>query len=168
MSTAILRKRLPARKERPWTACNISSKIIAKKITERVRISIDVGDFKEKRQDELEDLARELAILVKGDGKTQIIPSLNPSERRVVHGLAGRQRDSEPQWGEGLFKKVLIYKPGKRRESDGGEKSDTTTPKNGIHPEAVEAREINRLLKFQTLLELPSRNNPPSLAKPEI
>lgn len=109
-------------------------KITAKKITERVRISIDAGDFKEKRQDELEDLARELAVLVKGDGKTQIIPSLNPSERRVVHmALQNDKEIRSRSVGEGLFKKVLIYKPGKPRSggsgSGGGEKSGSTTPK---------------------------------------
>jgi spoIIIJ-associated protein len=96
-------------------------KITAKKITERVRISIDAGDFKEKRQDELEDLARELAVLVKGDGKTQIIPSLNPSERRVVHmALQDDKEIRSRSVGEGLFKKVLIYKPGKPRSGAGG------------------------------------------------
>jgi spoIIIJ-associated protein len=96
-------------------------KITAKKITERVRISIDAGDFKEKRQDELEDLARELAVLVKGDGKTQVIPSLNPSERRVVHMTLQDDKEIRSRSvGEGLFKKVLIYKPGKPRSGGGG------------------------------------------------
>jgi spoIIIJ-associated protein len=133
-------------------------KITAKKITERVRISIDAGDFKEKRQDELEDLARELAVLVKGDGKTQIIPSLNPSERRVVHmALQDDKEIRSRSVGEGLFKKVLIYKPGKPKSgssgSGGGEKSGGTTPKkrgssrgrrgkgNKPTPEAPEAPE---------------------------
>jgi spoIIIJ-associated protein len=89
-------------------------KIIARKISERVRISIDVGDFREKRQDELEDQARELAALVKEDGKTQVIPSLNPSERRVVHMTLQDDKEIRSRSvGDGLFKKVLIYKPGK-------------------------------------------------------
>ncbi len=129
-------------------------KITAKKITERVRISIDAGDFKEKRQDELEDLARELAVLVKGDGKTQIIPSLNPSERRVVHMTLQDDKEIRSRSvGEGLFKKVLIYKPGKPKSGGSGEKSGGTTPKkrsssrgrrgkgNKPTPEAPEAPE---------------------------
>lgn len=89
-------------------------KISARKISERVRISIDVGDFREKRQDELQDLARELAVLVKEDGKTQVIPSLNPSERRVVHmALQDDKEIRSRSVGDGLFKKILIYKPGK-------------------------------------------------------
>ena len=89
-------------------------KITARKISERVRISIDVGDFREKRQDELQDQALELAALVKEDGKTQVIPSLNPSERRVVHmALQDDKEIRSRSVGDGLFKKILIYKPGK-------------------------------------------------------
>ncbi len=95
-------------------------KIIARKISERVRISIDVGDFREKRQDELEDQARELAALVKADGKTQVIPSLNPSERRVVHMTLQDDKEIRSRSvGEGLFKKVLIYKPGTAKGGSG-------------------------------------------------
>jgi len=86
-----------------------------------LRIAIDVGDFREKRQDELEDQARELAALVKEDGKTQTIPSLNPSERRVVHmALQDDKEIRSRSVGDGLFKKILIYKPGK--PNNGGSK----------------------------------------------
>ncbi|MBW6520098.1 MAG: Jag N-terminal domain-containing protein [Desulfoarculaceae bacterium] len=96
-------------------------KITARKISERVRIAIDVGDFREKRQDELEDQARELAALVKEDGKTQIIPSLNPSERRVVHmALQDDKEIHSRSVGDGLFKKILIYKPGSKPNTGGG------------------------------------------------
>jgi len=91
-------------------------KIAAKKISEKMRISIDVGGFREKRQDELQDQARELAALVKVDGKTQVIPSLNAAERRVVHmALQDDKEIRSRSVGDGLFKKVLIYKPGKPR-----------------------------------------------------
>jgi spoIIIJ-associated protein len=78
-----------------------------------------VGDFREKRQDELQDLARELAALVKVDGKTQVIPSLNPSERRVVHmALQDDKEIRSRSVGDGLFKKVLIYKPGSKPKAN--------------------------------------------------
>lgn len=94
-------------------------KIVAKKISEKIRIAIDVGDFREKRHDELQDQARELAVLVKADGKTQVIPSLNPSERRVVHmALQDDKEIRSRSVGDGLFKKVLIYKPGKPKAAN--------------------------------------------------
>lgn len=107
-------------------------KITARKISERVRISIDVGDFREKRQDELQDLARELATLVKEDGKTQVIPSLNPSERRVVHmALQDDKEIRSRSVGDGLFKKILIYKPGKAKT---GGNTNGNTDNSGSNP----------------------------------
>jgi len=107
-------------------------KITARKVTERLRIAIDVGDFREKRQDELEDQARELAALVKEDGKTQTIPSLNPSERRVVHMTLQDDKEIRSRSvGDGLFKKVLIYKPGKPNNGGGNKKRPQSRGRRG-------------------------------------
>lgn len=95
-------------------------KIISKKISGRVQLSIDVGNYREKRYQELQQLAVEYSGQVKEDGKTQVIPSLNPSERRVVHVALQDDPDIRSRSvGDGLFKKVLIYKPGKAKKSNG-------------------------------------------------
>ncbi len=108
-------------------------KITSKNLSERVRISIDVGDFREKRQDELQDLAKELAAFVKEDGKTQVIPSLNPSERRVVHmALQDDKEIRSRSVGDGLFKKILIYKPGKPKT--GGNTSGSNGNSTAANP----------------------------------
>ncbi len=94
-------------------------KIVAKKITGRIQLTIDVGDFREKRFQALKERAIEYAELVKQDGKTQVISSLNPSERRVVHVALQDDPDIRSRSvGDGLFKKVLIYKPGKGRKNN--------------------------------------------------
>ncbi|KPK23475.1 MAG: hypothetical protein AMJ61_15715 [Desulfobacterales bacterium SG8_35_2] len=90
-------------------------KIIGKKYSEKAIISLDAGDFRAARTEELKQLGLELAAEVKKSGKTRSIPSLNPSERRVVH--VALQDDKEVRSrsvGEGLFKKVLIYSPGSK------------------------------------------------------
>ena len=95
-------------------------KIMSRKVPERLRLTIDVGNYRERRHQELHDKALDCAALVKQSGKTQVIPALNPSERRVVH--VALQDDTEIRSrsvGDGLFKKVLIYKPGKGRKSNG-------------------------------------------------
>jgi spoIIIJ-associated protein len=62
--------------------------------------------------------AKDLAELVKADGKTQAIPPLNPSERRVVHVALQDDKDIRSRSvGDGLFKKILIYKPGKGKRT---------------------------------------------------
>ena len=98
----------------------ILRKIISRKVPERLRISINVGDFREKRLEELKVRAVELAALVKQDGKTQVLPALNPSERRVIHMILQEDNDIRSRSvGDGLFKKILIYKPGKGNKPTG-------------------------------------------------
>ena len=98
----------------------ILRKIISRKVPERLRITINVGDFREKRLEELKVKAVELATLVKQDGKTQVLPALNPSERRVIHMILQEDNDIRSRSvGDGLFKKILIYKPGKGNKPSG-------------------------------------------------
>ena len=98
-------------------------KLVARKVEEKVRLSIDIGQFREKRKVELVERAKELAALVKEDGKTQAIPPLNPSERRVVHVALQDDKDIRSRSvGDGLFKKILIYKPGKGKKPGGNKR----------------------------------------------
>jgi len=91
-------------------------KMVAKHLPDKIMLSLDAGDFRERRTEELKLRAVELATQVKADGKTQAIPALNPSERRVVHMALQEDKGVRSRSvGEGLFKKVLIYKPGKGR-----------------------------------------------------
>jgi len=89
-------------------------KIIARKCSDRLRISINVGDFRERRLEELKIRAVELAKMVRESGKTQVLPALNPSERREIHMVLQEDKEVRSRSvGDGLFKKILIYKPGK-------------------------------------------------------
>ena len=94
--------------------------MMSRPLPDRVSIDLDAGNFRERRVVELKKLAGELAEQVKEDGKTQAIPALNPSERRVVHvTLQDDKGVRSRSVGDGLFKKVLIYKPGKPRKKSG-------------------------------------------------
>ncbi len=92
-------------------------KMTSSRLPEKMLLDIDTGNFRERRTLELQKLAGELADLVKGDGKTQVIPALNPFERRVVHLVLQEDKGVRSRSvGDGLFKKVLIFKPGKGRK----------------------------------------------------
>jgi spoIIIJ-associated protein len=91
-------------------------KMVSRHLPDKILLALNAGDFRERRAEELKVRAVELAELVKADGKTQAIPALNPSERRVVHMILQEDKGVRSRSvGEGLFKKVLIYKPGKGR-----------------------------------------------------
>ncbi|HBH28922.1 MAG: protein jag [Desulfofustis sp. PB-SRB1] len=99
-------------------------KIVAKKGAGSISLLIDVGDYREQKQHHLREQALQLAEDVKKTGKTQVITSLNPSERRVVHvALQGDSQVRSRSIGDGPFKKVLIYQPTKSRKDNGRKKS---------------------------------------------
>lgn len=100
-------------------------KIVSQKFPERITLSLDAGTYRHDRQKELEQLALELAEKVKETGKSQMISALNPAERRLVHVVL--QDDTavrSASIGEGLFKKVRIYLPGKGRKKSGRSGAD--------------------------------------------
>jgi spoIIIJ-associated protein len=104
----------------------ILRKIISRKVPERLRISVNVGDFREKRLEELKVRAVAMAAQVKEEGKTQVLPALNPSERRTIHMILQEDKEIRSRSvGDGLFKKILIYKPGKGSRPGGRKRSQT-------------------------------------------
>ncbi|MBI4791569.1 MAG: Jag N-terminal domain-containing protein [Deltaproteobacteria bacterium] len=91
-------------------------KIISKKFPQKIMFAIDAGDFRESRRAELQELALKLAAEVKETEKTRTIPPLNPAERRIVHLVLQEDKTIRSRSvGDGLFKKILIYLPGKGR-----------------------------------------------------
>ncbi|OGQ87630.1 MAG: hypothetical protein A2512_12995 [Deltaproteobacteria bacterium RIFOXYD12_FULL_56_24] len=91
-------------------------KIITRKFPQKILFSLDAGGFRENRMAELQERALRLAQEVKETGKTRTIPAINPAERRMVHmALQDDTGIRSRSVGEGLFKKVLIYLPGKGR-----------------------------------------------------
>ncbi len=114
-------------------------KLAARKVEEKIRLSIDIGSFREKRKVELMERAKELAALVKEDGKTQAIPPLNPSERRIVHVALQDDKDIRSRSvGGGLFKKILIYKPGKGKKPGGNKRGGRGKGKGNANSKAQE------------------------------
>jgi len=105
-------------------------KMFSKKFSFKIILNLDAGDFRANRLQNLTDLSLKYAAEVKESGKTRAIPSLNPSERRVVHMALQNDKDIRSRSvGEGLFKKVLIYRPGKGKKNSRKRRSSKPTPK---------------------------------------
>lgn len=102
-------------------------KIASKRHGDRLIISLDAGDFRANRLRDLEVLAGKMAGEVRETGKTRTIPSLNPSERRIVHMVLQEEKDIRSRSvGEGLFKKVIIYLPGRGKKGGGSRRRKNT------------------------------------------
>ncbi|MBU0674843.1 MAG: Jag N-terminal domain-containing protein [Proteobacteria bacterium] len=91
-------------------------KIISRRIQGRVMFSLDAGDYRDRRRQDLEEQADTLAAEVRESGRTKSIPALNPAERRIVHmRLQDDTSIRSRSVGEGHFKKILIYVPGRKK-----------------------------------------------------
>jgi spoIIIJ-associated protein len=92
-------------------------KIVTQKFPGKIILDLDAGNYREDRRKELEELALEMAKRVKESGKSEVMGALNPAERRIVHvTLQDDTAIRSASIGEGLFKKVRIYLPGKGRK----------------------------------------------------
>ena len=92
-------------------------KMVGKKYPEKIMLTLDAGEFRAERKKELAEKALSMADSVKESGRTMSFPPLNPAERRIVHMTL--QEDTgirSRSVGDGLFKKVLIYLPGRGRK----------------------------------------------------
>jgi spoIIIJ-associated protein len=63
----------------------IVSLIVSRKLKSGVRINLDVAGYKQRRQEELHNLALRIAELVKSTRRAITLEPMSPSERRVVH-----------------------------------------------------------------------------------
>lgn len=73
------------------------------------KVSVDAGDFRSRRDEELSDLALQVAHSAKETGRTQETQPLNPYERRLVHlALAEDPQVSTLSRGSGFLKNVQI------------------------------------------------------------
>lgn len=81
------------------------------------KIRVDAGDFRSRRDQELADVAYQVAHSAKQTGRTQETEPLNPYERRLVHlALADDPAVSTRSRGSGFLKNVqVIPQEGGRR-----------------------------------------------------
>lgn len=89
----------------------ILSLMARQRIGEWLRIIVNVGDWREKQESRLRDLAEQAAFRAKETGQPQPIYNLNSSQRRIIHlALAGDPQVETISEGEGE-ERYLIVKP---------------------------------------------------------
>lgn len=85
-----------------------------------VRVKLDTENYRQRRKETLENLARNLAHKVKRIHKSVILEPMNPYERRVIHSTLQNDKYVETHSeGEEPYRKVVIsLKPGFEKEYD--------------------------------------------------
>ena len=80
---------------------------------ERVYMSVDAGDYKEKRKSALERLADDVAKEVVESGHEKTLPELSPADRRIIHMFLEEKPGVETQSsGEGRTRRLTVVPKG--------------------------------------------------------
>ena len=75
-----------------------------------VRVKLDTEDYRRRRKETLENLAKNIASKVKRTRKTVSLEPMNPYERRIIHSaLQNDKFVSTKSEGEEPFRHVVIY-----------------------------------------------------------
>ena len=84
--------------------------LVANKETkERLRIVLDVEDYRKRREETLTALARRIASQVKRSGEKVVLEPMNPHERKAIHmALQNDRRIATCSEGEEPYRKVVI------------------------------------------------------------
>lgn len=91
-------------------------KITSSQLPEQAMFILDADGFRGQRRRQLQEMAQEMAAKVKAGKSNRTTQPLSPSERRLVHlALQDDKEIRSRSVGSGLFKKVLIYRPGTGR-----------------------------------------------------
>ena len=78
------------------------------------RIFVNVGDWREKQEEKLKEMAEQIYQRVIDTGEAQPIYSLSPSQRRIIHISLSEKKDVETESiGEGE-NRYLLVKPKKK------------------------------------------------------
>ncbi len=74
-----------------------------------VRISLNIGNFREKRKETLENLGKKMAGKAIKYGRNQVLEPMNPYERRIIH-FSVQSIEGAKSWSEGedLLRHVVI------------------------------------------------------------
>ena len=87
----------------------IAQSVVNKHSEEFVRVKLDTENYRARRKDTLENLAKNIAYKVKRTRKPVSLEPMNPCERRIIHSaLQGDDRVSTHSEGEEPYRRVVV------------------------------------------------------------
>lgn len=87
----------------------ILNAVAVREINEKVRVELDILDYREKRKKALEELAEKIAKSVIRTKKSITLEPMTPYERKIIHTkLQKNNKVKTVSIGEGLHRKVVI------------------------------------------------------------
>ena len=87
----------------------LTSLVINKESDNYLKVKLDTENYRERRKDTLENLAKNLAYKVKRTRKQVVLEPMNPYERRIIHSALQNDKYVETHSeGEEPYRKVVI------------------------------------------------------------
>ena len=87
----------------------LTSLVVNKGSNEYIRVKVDTENYRKRRKDTLENLAKNLAYKVKRTKRSVTLEPMNPYERRVIHStLQNDKYVSTHSEGDEPFRRVVI------------------------------------------------------------
>jgi len=85
------------------------SLIVNKESAEYIRVKVDTENYRQRRQDTLENLAKNIAFKVKRTKRTVSLEPMNPYERRIIHSaLQNDKYVTTHSEGEEPYRHVVV------------------------------------------------------------
>ena len=87
----------------------LTNRVANKSQEEYVRVKLDTENYRQRRKETLENLAKNIAYKVKRTKKPISLEPMNPYERRVIHSaLQGDKYVSTHSEGEEPYRRVVV------------------------------------------------------------
>ncbi len=115
----------------------IISLVVNKESDVYIRVKADTENYRERRKETLENLAKNIAYKVKRTKRTVVLEPMNPYERRIIHSALQNDRFIETHSeGEEPYRKVIVslkkeYKESKEGRSFKGNDRYSSGRRNG-------------------------------------
>jgi len=81
----------------------LARQVVSRQLDQRVRVIVDVQDYRKRREEQLQEHARRVADEVIREGEERELEPMNPLERKIVHdtlaliaGVGSLSRGEEP------------------------------------------------------------------------
>ena len=85
------------------------SLVVNKEVEDYIRVKVDTEDYRKRRKDTLENLAKNIAYKVKRTKRPVSLEPMNPYERRIIHSALQNDRYvTTHSEGEEPFRRVVV------------------------------------------------------------
>lgn len=104
------------------------------------RVNVDVADYKKARQDRLAQTCLQWIDRVKSTGKPYELNPMNPSDRRIVHKVAGEHGLTTESTGYGRDRRVIISPTPASKDDEYEEEASPSISEAIEQPEAEDEK----------------------------